>query len=702
MGVPVKRIVRRTRRRLGRFALGLIEGPLPPPRRPDPDDADPIGTAARARPPRKPTASDRVMHAATQLFSTNGVVADADAALARILGFVEVYAGDERLQVLAGRMLERSSLSRHAARCWTGISERFPGSHIALARRIGQMSRGRGAEAAHSWLLARFPSLPSEPADLSAYAAAFSQINEYEQADLAHEVLLRVAPRDQESYLLYAKSLERRGEYETAARILAAGRVAVGGEPRRILSAMERGAKRADALARVFPELGRGKASTRDVLDLMLAQARSATPGLAARTASQPIGGILLIGGSLAAGGAERQFVQTALHLQKAVAEGRLVRGQRIAGPVSVICQSLTARDDADFFLGTLISAGIEVVEMSALPAERGRASGSAVAPYLRFLDYVPTRIVDGVLRLSDFIRERAPEIVHIWQDGMVLTAGAAALIAGAPRIVLSARTMPPVDRLGRKKPEYQTLYRGLLARAGVTLTANSCRAARRYADWLDLPLGRVRVVRNGVVALPVLATVTSSRLATAFDGRTEPDGFTLGCVMRFDENKRPAAWLAVARRVCDAVEHARFILVGDGPLFEQAKAQAAALGIEGRVLFTGRSPDVGYWLSRMSLFLLLSHIEGLPNVLIEAQLAGLPVVTTPAGGASECIRPETSGVVLPSADLVDPDTIAAEVIALAQDFERRRSMAQAARAWAETAFSVEAMLGATIEAYTE
>jgi glycosyltransferase involved in cell wall biosynthesis len=99
-----------------------------------------------------------------------------------------------------------------------------------------------------------------------------------------------------------------------------------------------------------------------------------------------------------------------------------------------------------------------------------------------------------------------------------------------------------------------------------------------------------------------------------------------------------------------------------------------------------------------MDVLMLLSAHEGLPNALIEAQLAGVPVVTTDAGGASEAILPGKTGVVLP----VDstPGEVATTVSDLVAQPDRLRIMGALAQEWAAQAFPVSRMLSNTLEVY--
>lgn len=216
---------------------------------------------------------------------------------------------------------------------------------------------------------------------------------------------------------------------------------------------------------------------------------------LARRRADPPrprrrLGSMMMISGSLGSGGAERQLVTTVLSLHKAAEAGASIAGYDVAGPVRVACRSLNPKRDYNFFLKSVQSAGVEVTEYGRLEPFGGRVRASAVRPYAAALDFLPERMSEGAARLVDFLRFEAPDVVHVWQDGMVLAAGLAAVMARAPRIVLSVRTLPPTDRVNRWKLELEPLYRALLSASGVVLTANSTLAARRYEEWLGLPGG--------------------------------------------------------------------------------------------------------------------------------------------------------------------------------------------------------------------
>lgn len=79
-----------------------------------------------------------------------------------------------------------------------------------------------------------------------------------------------------------------------------------------------------------------------------------------------------------------------------------------------------------------------------------------------------------------------------------------------------------------------------------------------------------------------------------------------------------------------------KLVLVGAGPEQQRIANRAAAHGITTDVLFTGQKSDVKNYFAAADIFVLPSHTEGSPNVLLEAMAAGLPVIATKVGGVPE------------------------------------------------------------------
>ncbi|MEB3169439.1 MAG: glycosyltransferase [Synechococcaceae cyanobacterium] len=96
-----------------------------------------------------------------------------------------------------------------------------------------------------------------------------------------------------------------------------------------------------------------------------------------------------------------------------------------------------------------------------------------------------------------------------------------------------------------------------------------------------------------------------------------------------------------------------RLVLVGDGPERQSLEELALREGLADRVRFEGFQSNPGSYLARASVFVLPSRHEGMPNALLEAMAAALPVVVSDASpGPLEIVEPEVTGLVVPRGDV--------------------------------------------------
>lgn len=125
--------------------------------------------------------------------------------------------------------------------------------------------------------------------------------------------------------------------------------------------------------------------------------------------------------------------------------------------------------------------------------------------------------------------------------------------------------------------------------------------------------------------------------------------------VARFDiQQKRQDLMVDAFAIVAKSHPEVKLAFYGKGePDMTTIKEQVARLGLQDRVHFKGVVTDVLNVIKNSKLFVLSSDYEGMPNALIEAMVAGLPVVSTDCspGGASELIENGVNGYITPCGD---------------------------------------------------
>ena len=138
-------------------------------------------------------------------------------------------------------------------------------------------------------------------------------------------------------------------------------------------------------------------------------------------------------------------------------------------------------------------------------------------------------------------------------------------------------------------------------------------------------------------------------------------------------------------------------LLVGEGPERARLQAQATALGIQTRVHFLGWQANVPRLLKLADFLLLPSRWEGMPNVLLEAMAAGLPVVTTEVEGAAEILGPLAADQMVP---VNDAAAFSDRVLAFASSPELRQVTGIVNQERVERHFSLAVMATAYEDLY--
>lgn len=158
------------------------------------------------------------------------------------------------------------------------------------------------------------------------------------------------------------------------------------------------------------------------------------------------------------------------------------------------------------------------------------------------------------------------------------------------------------------------------------------------------------------------------------------------GVIGRFSPEKGPDVFLRAFAAAASRVPKLRAVMVGDGPALEPCRKLADQLGIRDRVVFAGFRSDLAAIYRAVDFLVIPSRSEGMPTVLIEAMLLGVPAVSTAVGAVPDVIENGVSGLIVPAEDI---PALAGAIEQLAADPGLRTRLAEAAGRYARERLSV-------------
>jgi glycosyltransferase involved in cell wall biosynthesis len=178
-----------------------------------------------------------------------------------------------------------------------------------------------------------------------------------------------------------------------------------------------------------------------------------------------------------------------------------------------------------------------------------------------------------------------------------------------------------------------------------------------------------------------------------------EADSLIILTVARLHPQKGHQYLIEAIPQVVQDFPQAHFLFVGEGGLREDLARQVKEVKLNECVHFLGVRQDVPQLLAISDLFVLPSLWEGLPNSILEAMAAGVPVIATNVGGIPEIIDHEKTGLLVSPAD---PIALKKIIQRLLTDESLLTSMTEAAKKRVEREFSQDTNVSEFIDLYSE
>lgn len=205
-------------------------------------------------------------------------------------------------------------------------------------------------------------------------------------------------------------------------------------------------------------------------------------------------------------------------------------------------------------------------------------------------------------------------------------------------------------------------------------------------------------VVYNGVER-PEADRRRSDRAAIRTRFAVQPTDILVGTAGRLVADKAQIHLLEALSVLRSEHRNVRFMVVGDGPMRAMMEGFCHKASLDGVVIFAGRQRGIAPFLAAMDIFAFhsLPYSEGLPTVVPEAAMMGLPLVLANIDCLREVFHPDVQALF---AEPGDAAGFAAMISSLIVDTARREQLAEASRDHVQSLFSVTAMTNAYLEIY--
>lgn len=328
----------------------------------------------------------------------------------------------------------------------------------------------------------------------------------------------------------------------------------------------------------------------------------------------------------------------------------------------------------------------------------RAQASSDAfhAIPHL-FNPIAPGNDLRALVEIVALLRRERYDVLHTHSSKAGYLGRIAGKLTGVPCIVHTIHGSPfHIGQPAWKRALYVNLERSAQPLADYILTLSE-HDRREFIGNGIVSEHASRTVYTGMDPSRVVSASSVDRADTRRELGVPGGGAMIISVGRHDRQKAPDLLVRAFRQVLDVHPQTVLVMVGDGPIRQEVEALAARLEVGHAVRFLGTRTDVPDLLAAADIFSFTSLREAMGRAMLEAMLAGLPVVVPRVSGIPEAARPGETGVLFEVGDVAG---IASGLNGLLGDPAERQRIGRNARQLVLDRFSARAMVDAVEEVY--
>jgi len=302
-------------------------------------------------------------------------------------------------------------------------------------------------------------------------------------------------------------------------------------------------------------------------------------------------------------------------------------------------------------------------------------------------------RPLAAALRIRRLLADERPDLLLTYNWGAIEWAMVNRVTGTAPHIHLESGFGP--EEADGQLPRRALFRRLALGRAHCLIVPSFTLVDIARTAWRVDP-GRIRHIPNGVDC-DQFGGPGDAAAACGFEPR--PGGLIVGTVAPLRPEKNLRRLIRGFAAVAPRFPEARLLIVGDGAERASLERAAAEAGIAERTVFTGHVEQPHKIYPLMDVYALTSDTEQMPNTLIQAMAARLPVAAVDVGDVRPVLSPDNRPLVVAKADEPGFADLLAKLLG---DVALRRRLSAANRQWVEENYSDARMFEAYGAAFDE
>ncbi|MBX4189637.1 glycosyltransferase family 4 protein [Candidatus Parcubacteria bacterium] len=324
---------------------------------------------------------------------------------------------------------------------------------------------------------------------------------------------------------------------------------------------------------------------------------------------------------------------------------------------------------------------------------EKLEAEGIRVIP-LPILErnVVLRRDYKNFFSIYHILRKERPDVFHLNSSKMGGLGSVAGRLTRVPKIIFTGHSF----EFNAPRPEYQKIIFRFLtwliimfSHKTICVSASGRNALSRW----PLVSKKLFLIRNGLESFTLLQREEARQKLVP---GIKPSTLLVGTLAELHKVKGLDVLLtAFASAFKDS--DTKCVIVGEGEERESLTNLSKALGIDSQVHFAGFVENAKALLSGLDIFVLSSRSEGMPYALLEAGLAGMPVVATHVGGIPEIVTDSETGLLVPTEN---PYFLSKALTELSKDQGKRERFGKNLKRFVEFHFSQSEMLEQTLTLY--